>query len=83
MDLPSIIPVKFHYNRIKKTFIVTKTTVAILKMSNAIYTTRHHKDNSCEASDQTNICFTSMVCSKVETSQNGCLHTFITSLVSI
>jgi hypothetical protein len=34
---------------------VTNTTVAILKMSNPKCTTRHHKDNSCEVSDQTKV----------------------------
>ena len=59
MNISRIIPMKFHYNRIKNNilpFMVTVSTVAILKISNPKCTTTHAKDYSCEVSllsDQT------------------------------
>ena len=55
MNISMIIPMKFHYNRIKMiffTFMVTMSTMAILKIANHECTTTHAKDHSCEVSLQ-------------------------------
>ena len=47
LNIPWIIPVKFHYNRNKNnalTFMVTMATVAILKTINPKFTTTHPKN---------------------------------------
>jgi hypothetical protein len=57
MNISMIIPMKFHYNRIKMiffTFMVTMSTVAILKITNHKCTYTHPKDHSCEVSLQSN-----------------------------
>ena len=55
LHIPWIIPVRFHYNRIKNNalpFMFTMATVAILKKNNPKFTTTHPKKHSYKVSLQ-------------------------------